>query len=180
MPFAALLVAALAIGGAIAYARFNPGGRVDQLVSSATDAASSALTTVSTDARELIKKLEGFAPGVYNDVGHAATGYGHDLTGKETTTDPEQLLTGDINAAEKAIATYVKVPLSDNQRAALTSFVYNVGAGHFASSTLLAKLNAGDYAGAANEFDKWIYAAGEKSPALIQRRAEEKSIFLTA
>ena len=54
-----------------------------------------------------------------------------------------------------AIASSSRVSLNENQFGALVSFTYNLGAGNLASSTLLRKLNAGDYAGAAAEFPRW-------------------------
>ncbi len=52
---------------------------------------------------------------------------------------------------------YVKVPLNENEKIALTSLIYNIGPNAFIKSTLLKKLNAGDKKGAADEFDRWIY-----------------------
>ncbi len=59
----------------------------------------------------------------------------------------------------------------------MTSFTYNVGTGAYKSSTLLLKHNAGDYAGAAAEFDKWIYANGQVLQGLVNRRAEERKLY---
>jgi len=59
----------------------------------------------------------------------------------------------------------------------LVDFTYNLGAGKLASSTLLIKLNAGDYAGAAREFDKWVMAGGKPLPGLVKRRAAERQMF---
>lgn len=72
----------------------------------------------------------------------------------------------------------VKVPITVNQKAALTDFVYNVGAGNFRSSTLLRKLNAGDVQGAAAEFARWNLANGKVMPGLVMRRDCEKKMFL--
>jgi len=74
-------------------------------------------------------------------------------------------------------AADVKEPLSDDQTAALADFIYNLGAGNFRSSTLLRKLNAGDYAGAAAEFDKWDYAGGKELAGLLRRREAETTLF---
>jgi lysozyme len=56
--------------------------------------------------------------------------------------------------------------------------VFNLGVRKLIQSTLLKKLNAGDYVGAANEFDKWVFAAGKKLKGLVARRAAEKELFL--
>lgn len=63
---------------------------------------------------------------------------------------------------------------------AAVDFTFNVGCGNFRKSTLLKKWNAGDIAGAANEFGKWIYDS-QKHPlaGLVRRRAQEKDMFLS-
>ena len=64
----------------------------------------------------------------------------------------------DLATADAAVRRLVRVPLNDWQRAALIDFTYNVGAGNLASSTLLRRLNAGDYDGACLEYRRWVYA----------------------
>jgi lysozyme len=73
----------------------------------------------------------------------------------------------------------VKRPLNQNQWDALVSFVYNVGAGNFISSTMLKLLNQGDYKGAAGEFPKWVHTNGQINPGLVRRRAAERALFET-
>jgi lysozyme len=75
------------------------------------------------------------------------------------------------------LVKYVRVELSKGEAVALADFVFNVGGPKFAKSTLLRKLNAGDYAGAALEFPRWIYSKGKKLNGLVKRRAAEKAIF---
>lgn len=86
-----------------------------------------------------------------------------------------------------AIKKLVKVPLYPHEFGALVSFVYNVGVTNFRTSTLLKKLNAGDYLGACAELDNWVKqytgkrdANGKKIyivlPGLVKRRAEERAI----
>ncbi len=72
----------------------------------------------------------------------------------------------------------VNVPMSDTMHAALTSFTYNVGEDAFARSTLLKKLNRGDYRGACNELPRWKYAKGKVLRGLIKRRAAERALCL--
>jgi GH24 family phage-related lysozyme (muramidase) len=67
--------------------------------------------------------------------------------------------------------------LSQNQFDALTSFVYNAGRGALAGSTLLKKLNAGDYEGAAKEFAKWDKVNKKSVAGLAKRRAAEADLF---
>lgn len=106
--------------------------------------------------------------------------YGHTSTAKigQTLTDEQcaELLEDDLAIALKSVDTYVNVPISVETRAALTSFVFNVGSGNFRSSTLLRKLNAGDYPGACAELDRWVYAGGRKLNGLVERRKIERQI----
>ena len=97
-----------------------------------------------------------------------------------------------MREADQIISQHVRVPLTANQREALRSFVFNVGPGEpgvrsgfvwlksGATSTMLRKLNAGDYAGAAAAFDRWNQAGGRVSTGLIARRADERALFETA
>lgn len=82
-----------------------------------------------------------------------------------------------VKIVERAIDKYVVVPLLQNQFDALVSFIYNVGVGAFASSTMLKRLNVGDYAGAAAEFDRWVYNDGKVMQGLRNRRDREKALF---
>lgn len=79
---------------------------------------------------------------------------------------------------EPALDSLVKVPLTQNQYDALADFIYNVGATNFAKSTLLRKLNAKDYEGAAAEFPKWNKGGGKVLPGLERRRKKEQDLFL--
>jgi lysozyme len=76
------------------------------------------------------------------------------------------------------VDSIVKVTLSDEQKAALISFAYNVGQTALKGSTLLKKLNAGDIEGAANEFPRWNKAAGKVMNGLTKRREGERALFL--
>lgn len=80
----------------------------------------------------------------------------------------------------------VKVPISPMQLAMLTSLAYNIGVGKpggkggLINSTLLRKLNAGDYIGAADQFPAFKFAQGKIMPGLVKRRAAERANFLAA
>jgi lysozyme len=89
----------------------------------------------------------------------------------------ERLVTELDTVYVAAVKKHVKVPLYDYEFGALVSFVYNVGVGNFLKSTLLKKLNAGDYAGAAAEISKWDKQKGKVLKGLTKRRAEERAIF---
>lgn len=86
-------------------------------------------------------------------------------------------LTDDMHFAFQDIAEMVKVPLTDDERAALASFIYNVGEGNFNSSTLLRLLNQKDYVGADAEFQKWSNAGGQFMAGLLRRRLAEAQLF---
>lgn len=75
------------------------------------------------------------------------------------------------------MASLVKVALNQHQRDALISFTFNLGQGNLRDSTLLKKLNAGDYGAVPAELDKWIKAGGRTLPGLVKRRAGEGALF---
>lgn len=137
---------------------------------------------------EFLKKEEGFRSETYQDIAGVNTiGYGH--TGYAAypgnVINPqrgERLLQEDAQEAAKAVRDLVKVPLDDFQRAALISFAFNLGRGALQSSTLLKKLNAGDYQGAADEFPRWNKARIDglltPIPGLTSRRMRERAMFL--
>ncbi|BAE74834.1 phage lysozyme lysis protein [Sodalis glossinidius str. 'morsitans'] len=108
--------------------------------------------------------------------------YGHTgsdiVPGKRyTVAECQALLDSDLKAAMSVVDANVTVPLTESQRAALASFVYNVGNGAFARSTLLKKLNAGDMAGACDEMRRWKYVGGKVSKGLVNRRAIEQELL---
>lgn len=75
------------------------------------------------------------------------------------------------------VVDLVKVPVTDNQAAALIVFAYNVGIFAIKGSTLLRKLNKSDYAGAAEQFGAWTKSNGKTLRGLIRRRAAERELF---
>jgi len=90
----------------------------------------------------------------------------------------DAFLAADLGAVERCIEVTVGVPLTQHQFDALACFIFNVGGGAFASSTLRRLLNAGDDEGAANQFGRWIHdAAGSVEPGLVTRRADERALF---
>lgn len=138
--------------------------------------------TVSAAGRQFIKNQEGFSPTPYADAGGHSIGYGHFIQpGENFTSMTEQQASNqfdvDLIPVEDAINTLVTVPINQNQFDALADFIYNDGINAFRNSTLLRKLNAGDYQGAADEFSRWVYSAGQVNPALQARRQAEQSTF---
>jgi lysozyme len=73
---------------------------------------------------------------------------------------------------------YVKIPLTQGMIDACLSLMYNIGGGNFGSSTLVKKLNAKDYCGAADQFLRWNKAAGKVLRGLTIRREKERELFL--
>ncbi|HDM8441816.1 TPA: lysozyme [Yersinia enterocolitica] len=89
-----------------------------------------------------------------------------------------ELLRSDLKWTEEAIAINVKVPLTQNQYDAMCSLIFNIGANAFANSTVLKRLNAGDYKGAADAFLMWK-KAGNDPDRLLPRRQRERALFLS-
>lgn len=152
------------------------------------------MTNYSEELLNLIRSSEGLKLTAYMcPAGVPTIGYGHtkgvtkaQVDAKRTITkaQADTLLDEDLDATAAAVDKIVAAPVSQRQREALISFVFNVGIGNLKSSTLLKKLNAGDYAGAADEFLKWNKATvkGKKVvlPGLTARRSAERTLFLGA
>jgi lysozyme len=137
----------------------------------------------SDEGLEAIKDHEGVRTEAYYDTGGVITnGVGH--TGPDVyegqVVDMHQVdawLREDVIEAEDAVNRLVKVALTQNQFDALVSFVFNLGEGQFRRSTLLRKLNNGDYIGASKEFKRWVYDNGRLISGLVKRRYAEAEMF---
>jgi lysozyme len=113
-------------------------------------------------------------------------GYGHTRglkasdVGVMTITEPQadMLLRSDVGESEEAVQDAVAVSLTDGQFGALVSLAFNIGAGAFRNSTLLALLNDGDFLAAADQFTVWKKGGGRVLPGLVTRRARERQLFL--
>jgi GH24 family phage-related lysozyme (muramidase) len=137
----------------------------------------------------LIKEFEGCKLTAYQDsVGVWTIGYGWTqpvdgkpiragMTIKQETA--ERLLKTGLVSYESDVSRLVKVGMTQGQFDALVSFTYNLGARSLSTSTLLRKLNAGDYAGAAAEFLRWNKAGGKALKGLTRRREAERTLFLS-
>lgn len=147
------------------------------------DSSPVAKLTINHAGLNLIKGYEGLEQEPYADAGGKLTvGYGHlikpgEFFGRITEKQAYDLLREDVKVAEAYIKRYVKVPLTANQFAALTSLVYNIGPGHFRRSTLLSQLNKKNYTRAAQEFLRWDKVNGESLLGLTRRREDEKALF---
>ncbi|HET8689174.1 MAG TPA: lysozyme [Methanosarcina sp.] len=140
----------------------------------------------SNNGLELTKSSESFSAKAYKDSGGVWTvGWGTTrINGRPVNKDDVVdelyalvLLKEDVASACETVNRLVTVPLNQNQFDALVDFVYNLGEEQFARSTLLKKLNAKDYVGASNEFQKWVFDNGQVLKGLVVRRAKEKALF---
>ncbi|MFG1932134.1 lysozyme [Mycobacterium sp. NPDC048908] len=147
--------------------------------------------TLSDAGVRFIAGFEGFSPRLYNDPGgHCTIGYGHLVHhGRCNGNEPEdfkkgisqeqglKLLAGDADVAQRAVNQRVQVVLTQYQFDALVSFVFNVGAGAFGGSTLLRRLNQGEYNAVPSELMRWVNSGGRPLPGLVRRRKAEGVLF---
>ena len=121
---------------------------------------------------------EGYRSEAYKDtVGIPTIGYGETAgvrMGDKTT--PERALVQLLESTEKhadAIRQCIHVPLYQHEFDAYVSLAYNIGTGAFCKSTLVKKLNQGDYTGACEEIRRWNKTGGKVLPGLVKRREAE-------
>jgi len=137
---------------------------------------------------DLIKHFEGLFLNAYPDsVGVWTIGWGHTglkhndgtvRAGKTITQETaDALFHYDMDQFEGRVEHFVKVPLNDNEFAALVAFDFNTGG--LGDSTLLRMLNAGDRRGAADQFLRWDKAGGRTLAGLTRRRRSERNLFLS-
>lgn len=143
--------------------------------------------TLSKNGIDLIAGFEGFESKAYLcPAGVWTIGFGTTVINgvrvkKGDTCTLEQAKdykAQDLKRFEKTVNDAVMVGLTQNQFDALVSLTYNIGSNAFSNSTLLKKLNTGDYDGAADQFDVWNKAGGRVLKGLVNRRATEKKLFL--
>lgn len=139
---------------------------------------------LSDDGLQLIEDFEGYRADWYADPTGVQTigiGWTHDLpdgfAAPLSHAEARRLLRQSAGEYEAAVRRHADVPLSQPQFDALVSFVYNLGASRLRDSTLRKRLNAGDAWGAAEEFDRWIYAGDKVLAGLVRRRAAERRLF---
>lgn len=142
----------------------------------------------SNKAIELIKESEGLRLNAYRcSAGVLTIGYGHTKDVREgiriTEAEADTLLRMDVVDCEDTVNKYVKVPLNQNQFDALVDFVFNFGETKFRYSTLLKKLNDGNYKEASEEILRWNKAFDPKRKVYVElagltkRRNKEKELF---
>jgi len=137
---------------------------------------------------KLIRECEGYmskpylCPAGIPTIGYGSTRYADGT--KVKLTDPpismdqaDAIMRATLVEYENAVNRYVTVQIAQHQFDALVDFAYNCGAKNLLMSTLLKKINAVDFLGAAREFNRWVYANGKPMPGLVKRRYLEKQLF---
>lgn len=147
----------------------------------------------SPEGQNVIKEFEDCKLVAYPDpktggdpwtVGWGATGEGIGPGTVWTQAQADHRLTEDLHRFENMVFKYVKAPLTQGMFDALVSIFFNVGPGSMKKdgiarlkngnpSTLLRKLNAGDYDGARAEFLKWVSPGSNVERGLRRRRLAE-------
>ena len=137
---------------------------------------------ISKNGLDLIKQFESLQLKAYKCSANVWTiGYGHTKNVKEgdriSQDQANCFLMQDLYSVERAIIRLVKVKLNQNQFDALCSLIFNIGISAFNKSTLLAKLNNGDYVGAAEQFRRWNKVNNVVMAGLVRRRQAEEDLF---
>lgn len=137
---------------------------------------------INVEGIALIKQWEGLRLETYRcSAGVLTIGYGHTasvIPGMHITeAEAERLLMRDLAVFEAEVSRAVDVELTDNQFAALVSWTYNVGVSAMRGSTLIRKLNAGDFACVPGELARWNKIKGVVAPGLSNRRAAEAGLW---
>lgn len=140
---------------------------------------------------DLIKKWEGLRLTAYPDPatkGEPYTiGYGHtSLAGppkvtpgmRISSTEATEILKDDLKKFEDTVSKLLKRTPTQSQFDAMVSLTYNIGGKNFQNSTVLRKFNAGDIPGAAEAFMLFVKANGKTMQGLVNRRADERALFL--
>ena len=141
------------------------------------------IMAITKSTLEYIIEEEGKRNKAYKDTkGLWTIGVGHLIKPNEqhlihaTLTDEEveELLRSDLKWCSEAVESAVRVPLTQAQFDALYSLCFNIGGPAFKNSTVVRRLNAGDYHGAADAILMW-----NKPPELVKRRKRERELFLS-
>ena len=140
---------------------------------------------ISDKGLALIIRFEGMKLEAYPDPATGGepwtigVGRAHGVKPGDTCTEAEAMdwLREDCREAEEAIDTLVDVDLTQDQRDALISFIFNVGVGNFRISTMLGLLNEGNYGACGKQFGRWNKGAGKVMAGLTRRREAEAQLF---
>jgi lysozyme len=139
--------------------------------------------TYGKDGTSLTEGFESCALTAYRDIrGIWTVGWGHTgpdvYEGVTITAEQAQLFfEADIQWAQNTVNRIVTIPISQDENDALVDWVFNVGCGAAAGSTLIRDLNAGQIEQAAAQFDAWDHASGQVVAGLLRRRQAETALF---
>jgi lysozyme len=145
--------------------------------------------TSSPAAIDLIKQFESLRLDAYLcPAGVWTIGWGHTAgvrVGLRITEDlAEGFLRRDVAEVDQGLATVIHAPLTQGQHDALASLCFNLRGGArrlpWVAPRLVAKINEGDYPGAADEFLDIDRANGQVLPGLVRRRIAERALFVAA
>ena len=136
----------------------------------------------SAEGIALIKKFEGLELNSYQCSANVWTlGYGHTQGVAEgdscSEEEAEIILVNDLKEFETYVNALVDVELDQNQFDALVAWTFNLGPTNLRTSTLLKKLNAGEYNDVPSEIKRWNRAGGQVLDGLIRRREAEALLF---
>ena len=136
----------------------------------------------SAEGIALIIKFEGLELDSYQCSANVWTlGYGHTQGVAEgdscSEEEAEIILVNDLKEFETYVNALVDVDLDQNQFDALVAWTFNLGPTNLRTSTLLKKLNAGDYNDVPSEIKRWNRAGGQVLDGLIRRREAEALLF---
>ena len=95
-----------------------------------------------------------------------------------TRSEAEKRLKEEVKIFESGVEGLLKAWTSQGHFDALVSFAFNAGLGALEESTLLSLHNDGDYTGAAEQFQRWIYGGGKVLQGLVRRRKAERELYL--
>lgn len=137
----------------------------------------------SNDAISLIKRFEGCRLTAYLDPASVATiGWGHTagvkLGDKWSQETADKVFVSDLDSFVEDLNS-LKLTLNQHQYDAMLSFIYNLGLGQVAGSSLVRFIREGRYDLAADEFEKWVHAGGRIIGGLVRRREAERQLFVT-
>ena len=178
-------------GGALTQAQVTA---TDFLLSINFDAVKNMLgipeaMSISSKGIDLICEFEGKRLSAYDDgvgiwtIGFGTIKYPNGVRVKKgdtcTLEQAKEYMRHDLIEFKNTVNSSAKVSLTQNQFDALVSLAYNIGSNAFKSSTLVKKLNAGDYKGAADQFNVWVNAGGKRMQGLVNRREKENVLFLS-
>ena len=136
---------------------------------------------ISREGVLLIKSFEGFRPrAVPRAEGGWVIGYGHRASAREgasvSETEAELLLQYDLIPVQAALSGGLTRAINQHQYDALASFAFSVGAEAFQASDVLARINAGEEAEAAEALAAWPERPARD--AGLRRRAAERALFV--